>query len=167
MGAIRTGVRIDAPPEAVWRIISDLDGEARYWRGTTAIRNVSAEGNTVTREITIAFRGKKCMQVVTVHPMERIEASFTEGIMRGTKTLSMRAAGGGGGGGGGGGESTILEAEWDIGISGMAGVLAGAISRHVKKGTEQALEAIKSEAERGEGGGARAGARGAGAADGR
>lgn len=166
MGAIRTGVRIDAPPEAVWRIISDLDGEARYWRGTTAIRNVSAEGNTVTREITIAFRGKKCMQVVTVHPMERIEASFTEGIMRGTKTLSMRAAGGGGGGGGGG-ESTILEAEWDIGIGGMAGVLAGAISRHVKKGTEQALEAIKSEAERGEGGGARAGARGAGAADGR
>ena len=163
MGAIRTGVRIDAPPEAVWRIISDLDGEARYWRGTTAIRNVSAEGNTVTREITIAFRGKKCMQVVTVHPMERIEASFTEGIIRGTKTLSMRAAGGGGGGG----ESTILEAEWDIGIGGMAGVLAGAISRHVKKGTEQALEAIKSEAERGEGGGARAGARGAGAAGGR
>lgn len=147
MVAVRSEVVIKAPPESVWGIISDLDGEPRYWKGTTSIRNVSSSGNTVTREITIAFRGKKCMQVVTVHPMERIEAAFTEGIMRGTKTLRIRAADGGAGAVGGG--PTVLEAEWDVSLAGMAGMLAGAVvGRHIRGGTEQALAAIKSEAER-------------------
>lgn len=146
MVAVRSEVVIKAPPESVWGIISDLDGEPRYWKGTTSIRNVSSSGNTVTREITIAFRGKKCMQVVTVHPMERIEAAFTEGIMRGTKTMRIRAADGGAGAVGGG--PTVLEAEWDVSLAGMAGMLAGVVGRHIRGGTEQALAAIKSEAER-------------------
>ena len=145
MVAVRSEVAIKAPPESVWGIISDLDGEPRYWKGTTAIRNVSSSGNTVTREITIAFRGKKCMQVVTVHPMERIEAAFTEGIMRGTKTLRIRAADGKAGKGEG---PTVLQAEWDISLAGMPGILGGVVGRHIRGGTEQALAAIKSEAER-------------------
>ena len=156
MVSVRSEVAIEAPPESVWGIISDLDGEPRYWKGTTAIRNVSSSGNTVTREITIAFRGKKCMQVVTVHPMERIEAAFTEGVMRGTRTLSIRAAGGGAGAGRG---PTVLRAEWDVSLDGMAGMLAGVVvGRHIRGGTEQALAAIKSEAERGQGAAAEAAA---------
>lgn len=151
MGVVRSEVVVGAPPESVWRIISDLDGEPRYWKGTTAVRNVSSSGNTVTREITIAFRGKKCMQVVTVHPMERIEAAFTEGVLRGTRTLSIREAGEAGGGKAGGSGPTVLEAEWDISLGGMMGMFAGAIRRHIKSGTEQALGAIKAEAESGPG----------------
>ena len=137
---MRSEVSIAAPPESVWRIISDLDGEPRYWKGTTSVRNVSSSGNTVTREITIAFRGKKCMQVVTLHPMECVEAVFTEGVLRGTKTLSIRVAGAG---------TTVLEAEWDVSLGGTMGMFAGAIRRHIKSGTGLALEAIKAEAEGG------------------
>lgn len=143
MGVIRAGARIRAPPEEVWRIVSDLDGEPRYWKGTKSIRNVSESGGTVTREITIAFRGKKCMQDVTVRPMERVEAVFTEGVIRGTKVLSMRPERDGDGG-----RLTVLEAEWDVRLGGMMGMFAGAVGRHIRSGTEQALAAIKAEAER-------------------
>ena len=143
MVSVRAEARIRAPPEEVWRIISDLDGEPRYWRGTRSVRNVSESGGVVTREVTIAFRGKKCMQEVRTIPMERIEAAFTGGIMRGTKVLSMRAEEGEGGG-----RHTVLEAAWDVGLAGMAGMLSGAIGRHIRGGTEQALAAIKAEAER-------------------
>ena len=142
MGVIRAEARIRAPPEEVWRIVSDLDGEPRYWKGTKSIRNVSESGGTVTREITIAFRGKKCMQDVTVRPMERIEAVFTEGVIRGTKVLSMRPEADGGGG-----QLTVLEAEWDVSLGGMLGMFSGAVGRHIRSGTEQALAAIKAEAE--------------------
>lgn len=142
MVSVRAEARIRAPPEEVWRIISDLDGEPRYWRGTRSVRNVSESGGVVTREVTIAFRGKKCMQEVRTVPMERVEAAFTGGIMRGTKVLSMRAEEEGGG------RLTVLEAAWDVGLAGMAGMISGAIGRHIRGGTEQALAAIKAEAER-------------------
>lgn len=155
MGVIRAEARIRAPPEAVWRIISDLDGETRYWKGTRSIRNVSESGGTLTREITIAFGGRKCMQDVTVVPMERVEAVFTDGIIRGTKVLSMRA-----GEEGGDAAATVLEAEWNVSLGGMLGMFSGAVGRHIRGGTEQALAAIKADAERA------AGAAGAGAAGG-
>lgn len=158
MVSVRAEARIRAPPEEVWRIISDLDGEPRYWRGTRSVRNVSESGGVVTREVTIAFRGKKCMQEVRTVPMERVEAAFTGGIMRGTKVLSMRAEGEGDG------RLTVLEAAWDVGLAGAAGMFSGAIGRHIKGGTEQALAAIKSEAERRAG--AAGGEGGAGAAGG-
>lgn len=142
MVSVRAEAVIRAPPGEVWRIISDLDAEPRYWRGTRQVRNVSESGGVVTREVTIAFRGKRCMQDVTAVPMERIEAVFTGGAMRGTKVLSMRA------GGDGGEEATVLEAAWDVSFAGLAGMFAGAIGRHIKSGTEQALAAIKAEAER-------------------
>lgn len=144
MVSVRAEARIRAPPEEVWGIISDLDAEPRYWRGTRSVRNVSESGGTVTREVTIAFRGKKCMQEVTVSPMERIEAAFTEGVMRGTKVLSMRPEEGRGGEG----RHTVLEAAWDVRLAGMMGMFDGAVGRHIRGGTEQALAAIKEEAER-------------------
>lgn len=144
MVSVRAEARIRAPPEEVWAIVSDLDGEPRYWRGTRSVRNVSESGGVLTREITIAFRGKKCMQEVTVVPMERIEAAFTEGVMRGTKILSMRAEEGPNREG----RITVLEAAWDVRLAGMMGMFDGAVGRHIRGGTEQALAAIKEESER-------------------
>ena len=93
-------------------------------------------------------------------PMERIEAVFTEGVMRGTKVLSMRAEEGPDGKG----ASTVLEAAWDVRLAGMMGMFDGAVGRHIRGGTEQALAAIREEAERRAAGGG--GAADGGAADG-
>ena len=40
-----------------------------------------------------------------------------------------------------------LNAKWDIKMSGLAGMFTGMVSKHIRGGTEQALESIKQEAE--------------------
>lgn len=138
MAEIRTYVEINAPLEKVWNIVSDLDNEPKFWRGTKEIRNISKEGNVITREITIAFKDSKCMQTVTLYPKERIHAEFTKGIINGTKTVNLKPLG----------DSTNLEAAWDIKLSGMMGMFTGMVKKHIQSGTEQALQSIKQEAEK-------------------
>ena len=138
MAEIQAQVQINAPVEKVWNIISDLDNEPKFWKGTKEVRNISKDGNKVTREITIAFKDKKCMQEVTLFPQEKIEAVFTDGIIQGTKSVNLSSNDNG----------VILDAKWDIKLSGMMGMFTGMIKKHIKSGTEQALQSIKEEAER-------------------
>ena len=138
MALIEASVQINAPTEKVWNIISDLDSEPRFWKGTKEVRNISKEGNVVIREITIAFKDSKCMQTVTLYPKEKIQAVFTNGIINGTKTVTLSPKD----------NSTGLEAVWDIKLSGMMGMFTGMVKKHIQSGTEQALQSIKQEAEK-------------------
>ena len=138
MATIEASVMINAPAEKVWDFVSDLDSEPKYWKGTKQVRNISRDGNRVTREVTIAFKDSKCMQTVTLYPKEKIHAEFTDGILIGTKTIRLVPDG----------DKTRLDAAWDIKLSGMMGMFTGMIKKHVKSGTEQALESIKQEIEK-------------------
>jgi len=138
MAEIRASIEINTPLEKVWSLVSDLDNEPKFWKGTKEIRNISKEGNIVTREVTIAFKDSKCMQTVTLYPKEKIHAEFTKGIINGTKTVSLQPEG----------NSTHLEAVWNIKLSGMMGMFTGMVKKHIQSGTEQALQSIKQEAER-------------------
>lgn len=137
MVSIKEMVLVRAPPNVVWEIISDLDAEPTYWKGTKAIRNISREGDAIHREVTIAFRDKRCMQTVRLRPPHTIHYEFTRGIIQGSKTLSMA----------GNDDGTTLAASWEIRLTGMMGMFSGAITGHIRDGTRQALEAIKSAAE--------------------
>ena len=137
MAIIDTSIDINAPIDRVWDIISDLDNEPKFWRGTKETRIVSRDGNVVTREITIAFRDSKCMQKITIQPKEKIYAEFTKGIIKGSKTLILKPKD----------DSSLLEANWDVKMSGLAGMFTGIIKKHIRSGTEQALESIKQKAE--------------------
>jgi carbon monoxide dehydrogenase subunit G len=135
---IQASVEINAPLEKVWNIISDLDSEPKFWKGTKEIRNISKEGNVIIREITIAFKDSKCLQTITIHPREKIHVQFTKGIIGGTKTISISPH-----------DNKIkLEAVWNIKLSGMMGMFTGMVKKHIQSGTEQALQSIKEEAER-------------------
>jgi carbon monoxide dehydrogenase subunit G len=138
MATIEAAVTINAPADKVWDVVSDLDGEPKFWKGTKSVKNISKDGNTIIREVTIAFRDSKCMQTVTLQPKQRILATFTEGIINGTKTIQLIPEG----------EKTRLETIWDIKMTGMLGMFTGMVKKHIKSGTEQALEAIKSEIEK-------------------
>ncbi|MGI0011210.1 MAG: type II toxin-antitoxin system RatA family toxin [Nitrosopumilaceae archaeon] len=138
MAEIRASVEINAPLEKVWDIVSDLDNEPKFWKGTKEIRNISKENNVITREVTIAFKDSKCMQTITLYPKEKIHAEFTKGIINGTKTVSLKPQG----------NSTHLEAVWDIKLSGMMGMFTGMVKKHIQSGTEQALQSIKQETEK-------------------
>ena len=138
MATIDAAVVINAPVDRVWDVVSDIDNEPRFWKGTKSIRNISKDGNTIIREITIAFKDSKCMQTITLQPKERIFVEFTEGIINGTKTIQIIPEG----------EKTRLEAIWDMKLSGVMGMFTGMVKKHIKSGTEQALQAIKQEIEK-------------------
>ena len=138
MAEIHALVDVNASIDKVWEIISDLDNEPKFWKGTKEIRNISSNENTVSREITIAFRDQKCMQEITTFPKQKIEAKFTKGIIKGEKILSLQETP----------DGCILEAVWKIKLSGMMGMFTGMIAKHIQSGTEQALNAIKQEVEK-------------------
>jgi len=139
MAEIKVDLEIGAPPSAVWEIISDVDSEPEFWKGTKSVRNISRDGNTIRREITIAFRDQKCMQDVTLHPQERVEALFTEGIIAGKKTVYIIP--------GDGKDSVTLRTVWDVKMTGMMGMFTGMLKGHIKNGTEMAMQSIKAAAE--------------------
>ncbi|HEY5735110.1 MAG TPA: SRPBCC family protein, partial [Nitrosopumilus sp.] len=77
MAIIQVDVEIDATIDKVWDIVSDIDNEPKFWKGTKEVRNISKEGNIIKREVTIAFRDQKCLQEVKIYPKEKIEVRFT------------------------------------------------------------------------------------------
>ena len=138
MTIIQSSIRINASTDKVWNIVSDLDNEPKFWKGTKEIRNISKEENKVTREIIIAFKDSKCMQEVTLEPKQKIQATFTKGIIDGTKTIELIPIE----------DTTEVEVTWDIKLSGLMGMFTGMVKKHIKNGTDQALESIKQEVER-------------------
>ena len=137
MATIDVSIDINAPIDKVWDIVSDLDNEPKFWKGTKETKIISRDGNIVTREIIIAFRDSRCMQTITIQPKEKIHAKFTKGIIKGSKTINLMSKK----------DGCRLDAKWDIKMSGLAGMFTGMVSKHIRGGTEQALELIKQEAE--------------------
>jgi carbon monoxide dehydrogenase subunit G len=138
MAVIETSIQISAPIEKVWELVSDIDNEPKYWRGTKEVHNISKEGNVVKREIIIAFRDQKCTQEVTLHPKEKIVAVFTKGIISGSKTVNIVEQE----------TQTRLDVIWDIKLTGIMGMFTGMVKKHIKDGTDLALQSIKEELER-------------------
>lgn len=137
MAKIDVEIEINASIDKVWDIVSDIDNEPKFWRGTKEVKNLSKDGNLVKREIIIAFRDQKCLQEVKLYPKEKIEAKFTKGIIDGEKIISLVSKE----------ENTILRTDWDIKLTGMMGMFTGMIKKHIKSGTEQAMNSIKKEIE--------------------
>lgn len=138
MATIQVEVEINASIDKVWDVVSDIDNEPKFWKGTKEVRNISKDENLVKREVTIAFRDQKCLQEVKIYPKEKIEARFTKGIIDGEKIISLVRKD----------EKTILSTFWDIKLTGVMGMFTGMIKKHIKSGTEQAMQTIKEEIER-------------------
>ena len=138
MAVIETSIQINAPAEKVWDLVSDIDNEPKFWKGTKEVRNISREGDVVNREIVIAFRDQKCQQKVTLYPKEKIVAVFTKGIISGSKDVKLISQE----------NQTLLEVNWDIKLTGVMGMFTGMIKKHIRSGTDLALQSIKEELER-------------------
>ena len=137
MTIIEVSVDIKSSVEKIWDIISDLDNEPKFWKGTKEVNNISKEGNVTLREIVIAFRDQKCQQKVTFYPKEKIVAIFTRGIINGSKTISLKDQD----------KHTLLGVKWDIKLSGVMSIFTGMVTKHIKDGTDLALQSIKKEIE--------------------
>ncbi len=138
MATIEVEVEINATVDKVWDVVSDIDNEPKFWKGTKEVKNLSKNGNIINREIIIAFRDQKCLQEVRLEPKKIIHAKFTKGIISGEKIISLIPKD----------EKTILRTVWDIKLTGMMMMFTGIIKKHIKSGTEQAMQSIKEEIER-------------------
>lgn len=138
MATIVVQTEINATLEKVWEVISDIDNEPKFWKGTKEVKTISIEGDIIKREITIAFRDQKCLQEIQLKPKESIRAKFTKGILNGTKIITLIPKS----------NSVLIETSWDIKLSGMMNMFTGVIKNHIKSGTEQALKSIKEEIEK-------------------
>ncbi len=138
MAIIEVEIEINATVDKVWDVVSDIDNEPKFWKGTKKIKNLSKEGNIVNREIIIAFRDQKCLQEIKLQPKEKIEAKFTKGVLGGEKIIFLIPKE----------EKTILRTVWDIRLTGVMSMFTGMIKKHIKSGTEQAMQSIKEEIER-------------------
>ena len=138
MATIVVQTEIKATIEKVWEVISDIDNEPEFWKGTKKVKTLSVEGDIIKREITIAFRDQKCLQEIQLKPKKAIKAKFTKGILDGTKIIILTPKN----------NSVILETSWDIKLSGMMNMFTGVIKNHIKSGTEQAMNSIKEEIEK-------------------
>ena len=138
MATIVVQTEINATLEKVWEVISDIDNEPKFWKGTKEVKTLSTEGDIIKREITIAFRDQKCLQEIQLKPKESIRAKFTKGILNGTKIITLIPKN----------NSVLIETSWDIKLSGMMNMFTAVIKNHIKSGTEQALKSIKEEIEK-------------------
>ena len=136
MVEIKVRVQIDAPTEKVWDVISKIDDDPTFWKGTTAIRNLSKDDNVITREVTIG-KVDRCLQTVTLFPKEGINIRWTKGTITGTKDLILIPMG----------NATQLEAVLKYRLSGMATFLPGKITKDLQREADEAVNLIKEKVE--------------------
>jgi ribosome-associated toxin RatA of RatAB toxin-antitoxin module len=132
MVTINASREMSAPLDRVWDIAADVDNEPKYWHGTKTVTNLSRSGNTIEREVTIAFKDSRCRQTVVLDPKKSIEIKITEGPLRGTKVVTLNSAG----------DKTRIDVVWDIKLAGFLGMFTGMVKKHIAEGTEEALERI-------------------------
>ena len=136
MVEIKAAIEINATVDKVWKVVSDLDNDAKVWTAITSIRNLSHENNEVKREVVLA-KVNKCLQTITMYPKEKIHTEWTKGIIQGTKDIILTQRN----------SATYLEAVLDYKFTGMAGFMSGKITKDIRSETERAVEFIKEKAE--------------------
>jgi len=128
-----TSKKIHAPISDVWGILSDTDREPEFWHGTKSIKNTSRSGNTVEREVVIAFKNSVCKETVTIEPMKSVTTDITEGPLKGRKTVVINPEGE---------KACVVDVEWNIRLSGFMGMFSKMVQKHILEGTNDALDRI-------------------------
>jgi ribosome-associated toxin RatA of RatAB toxin-antitoxin module len=131
--------KLTAPLAKVWDIVGDLDREPEFWHGIKSIRNISKRGNSVERDVVIAFKNSTCREIVQLDPKKGVNTEILSGPFKGTKTLTLTSI-----------DSdatsiTVMEIE----LSGFYKLFSAIVRNHIHKGTEEALERISKKLERG------------------
>jgi len=132
MATINASREVSAPLDRVWDVVADVDDEPRYWHGTKTVKNISKSGNTIEREVTIAFKDSKCLQTVVLNPKKSVGITITEGPLKGTKVVTLSRSG----------DRTKIDVVWEIKLAGFLGMFTGIVKKHIAEGTEEALERI-------------------------
>lgn len=129
-------LKIKAPFEQVWDLISNLDSYGNYWREIRHIKNLSHERNVIVREI-YHSNGYKYRETITVFPKEGIHMRWTNGSTSGIKDIMLTDNG----------NTTIIRVQINYKNGGAVRIGSNENVRRIQSETEDALQLIKKEAE--------------------
>jgi len=133
MATIAEGREVDASPDDVWNIVSDVDRDPEYWSGLASIRNIRKEGNLVEREVVVRFMGRKGTQRIELVPKESIQMSMIDGPLRGSRQIKLIPLGA---------RKTKIDVSWDIQFSEIPVFAQEFVRSRLKEGTIEALDKI-------------------------
>lgn len=128
-------VQVNAPYERVWRIISDVDNDPKYWKGMSSIRTISRERNSLLREVEMSD-GTKYQQKITLFPKEGIHIRWTKGQSVGIRDIMLIDNGG----------ATIVRIQTSFKASSQHTMKAEVVAK-MQSEVELALSQIKKAAE--------------------
>jgi len=134
---ITTKIMIDASPNQVWKIISEINDDSKFWKGMMKIRNLSKEGNVINREVTLK-NADKCHQKIILFHMEGIHIRWTRGAINGIKDIMITPIG----------KQTLLKVEMNYKIRGVASLFSRDVSEDLLNEAELAMQLIKEKVEK-------------------
>lgn len=135
MTEIDVTVQVNAPQDKVWRIISDIENDTRYWNEISRIKTLSRERNVVLREVKMSD-GTTCLQKVVLFPKEGIHIRWTIGKNTGIRDIMLT----------GNGSSTIVRIQTSYKTLPYPDAQNDSLAK-MQKETEAALTLIKRAAE--------------------
>ncbi|MGI0065624.1 MAG: hypothetical protein ACREA5_00635 [Nitrosotalea sp.] len=137
MICITSKIMINSSVRKVWNVISAIERDPYFWKGVVRIRNMSRNGNTFTREITLN-NSDKCYQQIILFPIEGIHSKWTRGTLAGIKDIMITQIG----------NQTLLEVEIKYTLKGVAQLRSRSISEELRNESELALQLIKEDIEK-------------------
>lgn len=136
MVEIKVRLQINTSQERVWCIISNIDNDPDFWRGITSVRNISRDGNVITREIVLGTTNK-CIQRLVIYPKEEISIRWIKGVITGTKTILLTPIG----------HATLLEVQMNYKFSSVGNLASKRLATLFQNEAELAVELIKEKSE--------------------
>ena len=147
---IKVGREVYVPIDQVWKVVSDIDNETKYWSTYRAIKNINTAAvnmtaNTTEREVTIAtgpFGETITHQFVTVNPAKFVvETNITQGPVTGIRTLTLNPSSSNSS------NATKIDVYWNVDMSGVPVIGRGFAKDGITRTTEEALSSIAAEVE--------------------
>lgn len=134
---ITAKIMINGSPSDVWKIISEINHDTKFWKGMMKIRNIAKDRNVCNREI-ILKNNEKCLQKIILFPMDGIHVRWKIGAIFGVKDIIVTSMG----------KQTLLQVEMNYKIKGVTSLLSRGISEELLNEAELALQLIKEEVEK-------------------
>lgn len=123
MVEINASIEIDAPPYAVWKIVSDADSEPLCWQNLTVSSKVD---RVMERAVAISFSDLKTVEIVGgLHTNKLIEVSLSEISAIGRRIILLKPVGDN--------NKTRIEASWNIRLTDVPLLFRGRVRNEVMK----------------------------------
>jgi carbon monoxide dehydrogenase subunit G len=130
-------IMINSSAKQVWNVISEIQRDPYFWKGMSHVKTISKNGNTMTRQVTLA-NSEKCLQKIILFPIEGIHIRWARGMITGTKDILITQIG----------NQTLLEVEMNYELHGIAQIRSRSISEELRNEAELAVQLIKEDIEK-------------------